>query len=223
MNMFDCEDSKNSDTITLEEEDFAQELKFGENILMGNVVGARPTLYVIQAYVSKAWGHIGQPAVHYFRKGWFSSYFATKEAMNDVLKQGPWMVGANSLVLKNWSPFFSHEMEKVTKVPVWVLFPGLDPYLLSDKVLSKIFRKLGKPVFVDPATTTKAKLSFAWVLIEIDVSKTLPDHVVINIPYFGPVTQKVVNEWYPFFCQGCVKLGHRVDSCKSQKIKEAAI
>ncbi|XP_074271485.1 uncharacterized protein LOC141595419 [Silene latifolia] len=222
MNLFLCEDSVHSDIIDLDEEEFANEIKIWETTLMGNVVGAKPFLTLLQEFVSKNWGNIASPIVQYFRKGWFSFRFGTKEEMDNVLKQGPWKVGANSLVLKQWSPFFSFEMEKVAKVPVWVLFPGLDPYLWSKKVLSKIARKLGRPLFADPATTSKAKLSFARVLIELDVSKTLPDHVNINIPYLGSVSQKVVYEWYPYFCHGCGKLGHTLQSCKWQKAKDAA-
>ncbi|XP_074313972.1 uncharacterized protein LOC141649175 [Silene latifolia] len=187
---------------------------------MGNVVGARPNLTIIQDFVSKNWGKIASPVVQYFQKGWFSFRFETQEAMDDVLRKGPWMVGANSLVLKHWSPSSSYEMDRVAKVTVWVLLRGLDPYLWSDRVLSKIASRLGHPLFADPATTSKSKLSFARVLIKMDVSKTLSDHVVINIPGLGSVSQKIVYEWYPYFYHGCGKLGHKIDFCKWQKGKE---
>ncbi|XP_074301316.1 uncharacterized protein LOC141632694 [Silene latifolia] len=175
MDLFLCEHIKDSDTVDLEESDFADELKLWENTLMGHIVGSKPSLAVVQRFVLKYWGKFAKPVVQYFRKGWFSFRFSNSEEMNAVLKNGPWKIGSNSLVLKHWSPMFSCEMETISKVPVWVLFPGLDPFLWSDVVLSKIASKLGRPLFADPATTTKAKLSFARVLIEIDVSKPLFD------------------------------------------------
>ncbi|XP_074314971.1 uncharacterized protein LOC141651145 [Silene latifolia] len=79
----------------------------------------------------------------------------------------------------------SQEMDRVARVPVWVFFPDLDHYLWSGMVLSKIASKLSKPLFDVAATTAKSKLSFSRVLVEIDVSKELPDSVVINLPFLG--------------------------------------
>ncbi|XP_074290946.1 uncharacterized protein LOC141617678 [Silene latifolia] len=113
-------------------------------------------------------------------------------------------------------------MERVAKVPVWILFPGLDPYLWSEIVLSKIASKIGKPLFADPATTNKEKLSFARVLVEIDVSSEFVDTVVINTPFLGQISQKVVYEWVPFYCTGCGKMGHKIATCKWNKPSETA-
>ncbi|XP_074315737.1 uncharacterized protein LOC141651945 [Silene latifolia] len=137
--------------------------------------------------------------------------------MNEVLRQDPWMVGPNSLILKQWSPSFSMEMEKVAKVSIWILFPGLDPYLWSDVVLSKMASKVGKPLFADPVSTAKSKLSFARVLVEADVSHDLPTHVNINTPHLGQVSQKIIYEWLPYFCKCCGKLGHTSSTCKWNK------
>ncbi|XP_074320030.1 uncharacterized protein LOC141656846 [Silene latifolia] len=111
-------------------------------------------------------------------------------------------------------------MEKVARVPVWILFPGLDPCLWSDVVLSKIASKLGKPLFADIATTNKEQLSFARVMVEIDVSLPLFDFVTVNAPFLGQFSQKVVYEWVPFYCSGYGKLVNKNTSCKW--LKQAA-
>ncbi|XP_074301022.1 uncharacterized protein LOC141632369 [Silene latifolia] len=110
--------------------------------------------------------------------------------MTNVLRLGPWKIGNNSLILKQWTPSFSGEMEKVTRVLVWTLFSGLDPYLWSEIVLSKIASKVDKPLFADLSTTNKEKLSFARVLVEIDLSQDFVDSVVINTPFLGQITQQ---------------------------------
>ncbi|XP_074288580.1 uncharacterized protein LOC141613735 [Silene latifolia] len=157
---------------------------------------------------------IALPVVQYYKKGLFAFRFDSHEAMINVLRQGPWKIGPNSLILKHRTPSFSMEMEKVAKVLVWILFPGLDPYLWSESVLSKIASKLGKPLFADLATTNKEKLSFARVMVEIDVTQPFLDHVDIMSPFLGPTSQKVVYEWVPFYYSGCGKLGHKFDTCK---------
>ncbi|KAK9681646.1 hypothetical protein RND81_10G017700 [Saponaria officinalis] len=162
-------------------------------------------------------GHIASPIVQYFRKGWFSFRFSSSEAMNSVMREGLWRMGSCSIILKQWSPTFSVEMEKVSVVPVWVLFHGLDPYLWSDMVLSKIASKLGRPLFADKTTTLKSKLSFARVMVEVDVSKPLFTQVYVNSPFVGPFVQEVEYEWVPHYCSGCGKLRHVLEKCKWNK------
>ncbi|XP_074265292.1 uncharacterized protein LOC141587719 [Silene latifolia] len=154
--------------------------------------------------------------VQYFRKGWFSFRFANEEDMNNVLKEGPWKMGSYSLILKQWHPSFSFEMEKVSVVPIWVLFPGLDPYLWSSAVLSKMSSKIGRPMFADIPTTNKDKLSFARVMIEVDISSDPPLEISLNTP-FGPYTQRVEYEWIPHYCASCGKMGHLKQTCKKNK------
>ncbi|XP_074265992.1 uncharacterized protein LOC141588449 [Silene latifolia] len=168
-------------------------------------------------FVQKHWNHGALPVVQYFRKGWFNFKFDSEEAMNEVLKRGPWNIGSNSLVLKQWSPYFSIIMECVTTVFVWILFPDLDPYMWTDSILSKMSDKIGKPLFADLNTTCKAKLSFARVMIEVDVSKDLPDIITINAPYIGHSHQRIIYEWLPYYCHTCKKLGHTTSTCKRNK------
>ncbi|XP_074303248.1 uncharacterized protein LOC141637696 [Silene latifolia] len=173
----------NSSEVDIDASDYAEELKLWSNTLMGNVLGGRPTLKTVQEFVNKTWANIASPTVQYFKQGWFTFRFDSDAALNNVLKQGPWKVGHNTLILKQWSPSFSLDMDRVAKVPIWILFPGLDPFLRTDKVLSKMASKVGKPLFADPATTSKEKLSFARVLVEADVSKELPSHVILGESY----------------------------------------
>ncbi|KAK9677021.1 hypothetical protein RND81_11G116500 [Saponaria officinalis] len=107
-------------------------------------------------------------------------------------------------------------MDKVSVVPIWILFPGLDPYLWSDVVLSKMASKIGKPLFADKTTTCKGRLSFARVMVEADVATSLPDHVWINTSYAEPYAQRVEYEWVPYYCKECGKLGHLVDTCRQR-------
>ncbi|KAK9689106.1 hypothetical protein RND81_09G035700 [Saponaria officinalis] len=91
-------------------------------------------------------------------------------------------------------------MDKVSVVPIWVLLPGLDPYLWSDIVLSKIASKIGTPLFADKTTTCQGRLSFARMLVE-----------------------PVEYEWIPYYCSECGKLGHEVSKCRVAKAKAKVV
>ncbi|XP_074305042.1 uncharacterized protein LOC141639968 [Silene latifolia] len=187
MSLFFHEGSANSTEIDIQLEEIEEEVSRWQYTLMGNVLGAKPTLKQVTDYVHKNWNHGPLPLVHYFKKGWFSFKFDCEEDMSDVLKRGPWSIGSNSLVLTKWSPFFSCTMESVSTVPVWVLFPDLDPYMWIDSVLSKM------------------------------ASKDFTEHVIIKSPYIGQSIQRVVYEWVPYYCKTCKKLGHSDSSCKKNR------
>ncbi|KAK9665929.1 hypothetical protein RND81_14G146600 [Saponaria officinalis] len=217
------EESAKSEEVAIDMEDIEEELNFWKFTLMGNVIGPKPTLKQVKDFVDKSWAHIASPVVQYYKKGLFSFRFRSLKDMSDVLKEGPWKLGTNSIILKQWSPMFSTEMELITVVPVWVLFPGLDPYLWSETVLRKLSSKVGKPLFVDKTTTNKARLSFARVMVEVDVSAPLVDHILVHNPFTGHDYQKVAYEWVPYFCSGCKKLGHQVSHCKWRKKENEAV
>ncbi|KAK9706360.1 hypothetical protein RND81_07G119000 [Saponaria officinalis] len=184
MSLFLHEDSVNSTEVDIDFEDFAEEIKLWQHTLVGNVIGMKQTLKQMSDFISKNWGHLASPIVQYY------------QAMNSILREGPWRLGSCSMVLKQWSPIFSAEMEKVSVVPVWVLFHGLDPYLWSDVVLNY---------------NAKSKLSFASIMVEVDVSKPLVTYVY-----------EVEYEWVPHYFSGCGKLGHVLDKCKWNKKKVSA-
>ncbi|KAK9757812.1 hypothetical protein RND81_01G187800 [Saponaria officinalis] len=216
-------ESSNSEEVDIVIDDIKDELKLWEFILMGNILGAKPTLKQMTDFVANNWGHIASPIVQYYRRGWFSFKFSSLNAMNSVLKEGPWRLGSNSIILKQWSYTFSFEMDKVSVVPIWILFTGLDPYLWSDVVLSKMASKVGKPLFADKTTASKSRLSFARIMVEVDVAAPLPEYVWINTPFSGSYAQQIEYEWVPYYCKECGKLGHLVDTCKvrKKKLKEA--
>ncbi|XP_074320214.1 uncharacterized protein LOC141657004 [Silene latifolia] len=219
MSLFFDEHSKNSSEIDVDLEDFQGELEYWKFTLIGNFLGSKPNLKQVQDFAQKCWHHIASPMVQYYKKGWFSFRFTCLEDMNAVLREGPWKLNTSSLILKQWYPNFSMEMDRVSTVPIWVLFPDLEPFLWSEIVLSKMASKIGKPLFADLNTTCKTKLSFARIFVEADVSGSLPDHIVINTPYHGQSSQRVIYEWLPFHCSGCGKLGHQIRSCKWHKPK----
>ncbi|XP_074304498.1 uncharacterized protein LOC141639225 [Silene latifolia] len=221
MSLFFDEDSANSSEIDIHLDEVQDEIAKWKFTLMGNVLGAKPSQQTVSEFTQKHWNFGPLPLVQYFKKGWFSFKFDSEEAMNAVLRGGPWKIGSNSLVLKQWSPHFSCIMECVTIVPVWILFPDLDPYMWTDSILSKMASKIGKPLFADLHTTCKARLSFARILVEVDISKDLPDHIDINAPFIGHSSQRIVYEWLPYYCKTCLKLGHTDSNCKRNRPAQA--
>ncbi|XP_074300783.1 uncharacterized protein LOC141632103 [Silene latifolia] len=194
MSLFLHQECQKTGDIDIVLEDIQDELKLWQSTLMGHVIGIKPSFKQLTNFVDKHWGGFAKPIVQYFKKGWFSFRFSSETEMNNVLKVGPWKVNSCSLILKQWTPSFSTIMEKVSTIPIWVLFPDLDPYLWSSIVLSKMASRIGRLMFADVPTTCKGKLSFARVMVEADISSSLSETISCkrNQPKAKEVLPKVV-------------------------------
>ena len=98
-----------------------------------------------------------------------------------ILKGGPWLFkGLNPLVLRHWSPRLKLDPTSLQCLPVWVAFPSLDLQFCLTKMLSKITSLVGKPYYVDKLFATKERLSYARVLIEVNVAKKLKEVLMLK-------------------------------------------
>ncbi|XP_074282963.1 uncharacterized protein LOC141607506 [Silene latifolia] len=157
----DGADSAQAEVVQIYEDDVEDEVTYWRYTLMGSVLGGKPKVQELEAYVKKYWLNISAP----------------------------------------------------------ILFPHLDPFLWSSAALSRLASKIGKPLFADLTTTCKAKLSFARVMVEVDISKSLPEEVCFSTPYHDLISQKIIYEWMPYYYEGCKKLGHTKDFCRLNKAK----
>jgi hypothetical protein len=67
-------------------------------------------------------------------------------------------------------------------VPVWVKFPNLPLKCWSTKCLSKITSMPEKPIQSDKLASTMSRLSYAKVLVELDLLDDLSNSIEIVLP-----------------------------------------
>ncbi|KAJ6973894.1 hypothetical protein NC653_034040 [Populus alba x Populus x berolinensis] len=96
----------------------------------------------------------------------------------------------------------------MSRIPVWVRFPNLPLCCGSPSCLSKIASVLGKPIQSDHMTSTLSHMSYAHVLVEIDLREDLQHSVAVSLPSGPLLHQKVVYEAMPKLCNYCNVLGH---------------
>jgi len=78
--------------------------------------------------------------------------------------------------------------------------------------LSRIGSILGVPLYADECTTHQYRISFARLLIEMDVTKELPKEVQIEDVHGKVFKQQVMYDWTPPFCGKCKMVGHDCSS-----------
>lgn len=97
----------------------------------------------------------------------------------------------------------------------------LVPTWLRYCILSRISSTLGVPLFANECTSRKLRVSFARLLVEVDITKPLCSSVMIESFASDVVELKVQFEWTPPFCKKCDKVGHNYcDASPKPKSKQ---
>eukprot|EP00258_Populus_trichocarpa_P031986 XP_024448005.1 uncharacterized protein LOC18109494 isoform X1 [Populus trichocarpa] len=136
--------------------------------------------------------------------------------MFEVLSRGPYYVFGQPLILKIMPEFFDFATSEMVRMPVWVRFPNLPLQCWSPLCLSKLASVIGKPVHSDTSTNSMTRLSYARVLIEIDLLADLPTSINIILPNGDSLSQKVMYESLPRFCKQCRTRGHTTSTCTNK-------
>ncbi|KAH0689114.1 hypothetical protein KY289_016472 [Solanum tuberosum] len=92
-----------------------------------------------------------------------------------VLMEGPYYVNNQPLILKQWELDFELDKEALSIVPLWVKFPGLPVGYWSVEALSKVASAVGRLIHIDRFTENAERISYARILIEVDVSQPLTE------------------------------------------------
>ena len=65
-------------------------------------------------------------------------------------------------------------------MPVWVILLNLPTKIWGAKSLSRIGSLLGVPLAADACTATQNRVSYACILVEVDVAKPLPKALLVE-------------------------------------------
>lgn len=93
-------------------------------------------------------------------------------------------------------------------IPIWVKFQNLPLNCWGLDSLSRISSVLGVPLYADDCTSNQRRVSFARVLVELDVTKALPEKMAIETATGEIFQQSVEYEWLPPYCKKCFQIGH---------------
>ncbi|KAJ8618165.1 hypothetical protein MRB53_014351 [Persea americana] len=114
------------------------------------------------------------------------------------------------LLLQPWSP--RQEVSSWSTVtPVWICLKGIPYHCWSNDILLSIAGSIGKPLCLDEITASQKMLSFARVLVNLDVAKPNLTSVMVDLEGDGVVEVEVLYENIP--CPNCLSAGHLSSKC----------
>ncbi|CAL5408781.1 unnamed protein product [Camellia sinensis] len=161
-----------------------------ENALVGYFIDKRFSFHYVKTWAEKLWENL------------------LENAMDTILEDGPYYVGARLIVIKKWQPGLKLTKCEFLSLPLWVKLYNVPLELLSEEGLGYIASILGTPLYLDEPTFKRSRLTFARICIEVPANKVILKSFKINFGYGDPYEIQVEIPWKPQRCDGCKTFGH---------------
>lgn len=139
---------------------------------------------------------------------YFLIRFILQEDYWKVLNEGPWFIGQQFLMVRQWSPGFKPSEAKLTTTVIWVRLPELPIKFYNNSILQQIGNQLGDLLKVDARTIDNVRGRFSRLCIQVDLDSPLISKVQI-----GSLTQPVQYEGISSICFECGCIGHKSTFC----------
>ncbi|GJY62451.1 zinc knuckle CX2CX4HX4C containing protein [Tanacetum coccineum] len=158
-----------------------------ENTLYGYFIGKRLAFPVVENYVKNAWEKFGLERTM-LSNGFFFFQFSSRDGMERVLENGPWLIRLVPIILNIWTPNTRLRKETITSAPIWVKLHNVPIVAYSKIGLSLITSQIGNPIMLDAYTSMMCQKSwgrnsYARALVEVSSLNPLQDSLVVAIPF----------------------------------------
>ena len=91
-----------------------------------------------------------------------------------VLKEGPWHIQNQPLILRRWEPRLADLEFNMAKLLLWIHLHKVPLELFTQKGLSYIASGIGSLMYMDKITASQQRLSFAKICVEVEASILIP-------------------------------------------------
>ena len=203
--------------VSIESMDIDSLTKNWESAVVMYVVGGVTSVEIIRGFIRKHWSNVPIPSIHAHEEGFFILRFNSDSDVSEILNGGPYFLNRAPVVVKKWSAGFDFKAEILRVIPVWIRLPSLPLHLWGVEALSKIVSAIGVPVLADECTMNQRRVSYARVLVEVDITRDFVTEINVRDSTGRSFTQKAIPEWRPYFCRKCNKVGHDCRNNKDQQ------
>ncbi|XP_019227734.1 PREDICTED: uncharacterized protein LOC109209025 [Nicotiana attenuata] len=204
----------------LNPKEIEEQCKKWKTTLIGYVLGGNPSFKEMLKFVYGVWNSVTTQMIFLHDDGYFIFHFESMEDKIEIFQNGPYTFNNRPMVLKDCDPDFQIQNESMRIVPIWINLPGLPVQCWAEENLGRIASLLGKPICTDKLTAQCERISYARILVEMDITQPLPDGITIENPDGSSWEQREEFEWKPKLCMDCNKFGHSTGNCQ-QDIQQA--
>nr|GEW45078.1 hypothetical protein [Tanacetum cinerariifolium] len=171
----------------------------------GFFLGKRVAYPVVANYVRNTWGKYGLVKYMFSSSiGLFFFQFSSVYGFDSMLKNGPWFICNNPLILKKWNPDVNLIKEDVVNFSVWVKPHGVPVTAFTKDGLSAIAMNIGTLLRLNSYTSNMCiqslgRSSYARALIEFRADVKFKDTILTprGVPVGSNVGFKPTKEYRP--------------------------
>ncbi|KAJ8627657.1 hypothetical protein MRB53_020964 [Persea americana] len=147
--------------------------------VIGKFAGKRPSLEWVEEK-AKFWALSSPCMISLTIKGHFIFRFNSLEDKTYILGLSPLSLEKKKIFFLPWSPG-QDEMAWPSTAPVWIRLAGLPYHCWSKHILFSLASSIGQPIKLDDITTAQRILTYARVLVNIDLSKLKPPIILVDL------------------------------------------
>ncbi|KAJ8459629.1 hypothetical protein OPV22_032555 [Ensete ventricosum] len=186
--------------------------------IVGYVVGLRTSFFPLSSYIRTRWG-ISTFDLHMLETGFFVCRLYSEEDLQRVL-EGFWTIRGHPMILRRWAPDVRLELDSLQSIPIWVSFHGLPLHLWGRRFIAKLCSTLGQPLYLDKATASQTRLTFARACVMVSSDEELPNDVSYRDLDGSTRKVKVSYSWKPQRCKSQDSIGF---SCAVSEIQNTGL
>ncbi|XP_058783664.1 uncharacterized protein LOC131658381 [Vicia villosa] len=207
--------------VEIEEDDIASEIRYWDTALIMYVLGGDLSMNTVKQFMIRNWNFAKLPDMFFNDEGYFILRFPSMDDKDLVLTKGPYTIHNMPMLLTDWKPNFDLKKDMLRTIPIWVTLPHLPLHLWGQRSLSKIGSALGTPLVTDECTANKLRVSYARILVEMDITKPPITEISIRDAEGNKRKQIVEYDWRPNYCDKCQRIGHNcLDPIVKKPVKQ---
>lgn len=177
----------------------------------------------VKSLILRNWNPKGDVNISDLKDNMFLFNFADEEDFIRVVRDSPWTVLGNLLVLSEWSVLMTIDEIEWRKCQFWVQFHGIPLRGMTSTNIVKMGAQVGEVVaYEDPLFNDGVARSFVRARVVVSLDNPLVSGFWVPRPGLSKIWVSAKYEKLQSFCHACGRLGHEVKSCKFMKAGEAA-
>lgn len=114
--------------------------------------------------------------------------------MEIAMMKWPYTIRNMPMLLRKRKLGINLKQDMLRTLPIWAKLPQLPLHLWGAKSLSKIGSVLGTPMVTDECTANELRVSYARILVEVNVTQELKKEVTIKDSEWKKMIQPIKYE-----------------------------
>ena len=144
--------------------------------LLGHMIGYK----ALASRLETLWPNIGGFSIIDLDNGYYLVRFCSKNAVEFVRTQGPWVTLGHYLTVQQWTPHFDCFNEKIDKIVAWIRLLGMPLHYYHKQIIRMLGHVVGKVIKIDYNTEQATRGKFSRIAVEVYLDRPLVSQIWLD-------------------------------------------